>query len=106
MLKFRELEENMIADVVPFPLSATICGLLELSAKESEALRAPMALGVNVTLTVQVPVGITAAPEQVSALLAKSAALVPISVTLVIVKFAVPLLARVTACAGLVVPTN
>ena len=43
-----------------------------MSVKITEALKLPEAEGVNVTLTVQVLVGVSVAPVQVSALLAKS----------------------------------
>ena len=51
---------------------------LLLSVKFSDALRLPVAEGMNVTLTVQAPLGITVAPVHVSALLAKSLAFVPV----------------------------
>ena len=73
--------------------------------KISEALRLPVAEGVNVTLTVQVPLGVTVAPVQVSALLANSLAFVPPTVTVEIMRFAVPVLVTVTALAAVVVPT-
>jgi hypothetical protein len=74
-----------------------------LSLKFSEALRLPVADGVNVTLTVQVPLGITVAPVQVSALLAKSLAFVPPIVSVEMVRLAVPVLVTVSAWAALVV---
>jgi hypothetical protein len=74
-----------------------------LSVKFSEALRLPVADGVNVTLTVQVPLGITVAPVQVSALLAKSLGFVPPSVTVEMVRLAVPVLVTVSAWGALVV---
>ena len=89
---------------VPVPLKLTVCGLLgALSVKFSEALRLPAADGVNVTLTVQVPLGVTVAPVQVSALLAKSLAFVPPIVTVEMVRLAVPVLVTVTLCAALLV---
>ena len=76
---------------------------LLLSVKFSEALRLPVADGVNLTLTVQVPLGVTVAPVQVSALLAKSLAFVPPSVTVEMVRSPVPVLVTVSVCAALVV---
>ena len=73
--------------------------------KISEALRLPVADGVNVTLTVQVPLGVTVAPVQVSALVAKSLAFVPPIVTVEMVRLAVPVLVTVSVWAALVVPT-
>jgi hypothetical protein len=104
MLKLTLEGENMIGGMVPVPLSATVCGLPEaLSVKESEAVREPVAQGLKVTLTAQVPLGITVAPVQVSTLLEKSFASVPLSFTLAIVRFHIPLLVTVTLWAALVV---
>jgi len=90
---------------VPVPLKLTACGLLEaLSVKFSEALRLPVADGVNVTLTVQVLLGVTVAPVQVSARLAKSVAFAPPNVTVVTMRLPVPVLVTVSAWAALVVP--
>jgi hypothetical protein len=89
---------------VPVPLKLTTCGLLgAMSVKFSEALRLPVADGVNVTLTVQVLSGATMAPVQVSALLAKSLKFVPLIVTVKMVSLLVPVLVTVTLCAALVV---
>jgi hypothetical protein len=76
-----------------------------LSAKFNEALRLPVADGVNVTLTVQVPSGVTVAPVQVLALLAKSLAFAPAIVTVEIVRLAVAVLVTVSVWAALVAPT-
>jgi hypothetical protein len=91
----------------PVPVKLTVCGLLEaLSAKFSEALRLPVADGVNVTLTVQALLGATGAPVQASALLAKSLAFVPPIVTVEIVRLAVPVLVTVSVWAALFVLTG
>ena len=74
-----------------------------MSVKFSEALRLPVADGANVTLTLQVLVGVTVAPVQVSALLAKSLAFVPPIVNVEMVRLAVPMLVTVSAWAALVV---
>jgi len=98
--------DKLTTGPVPVPLKPTVCGLpLALSAKLSEALRVPVADGVNVTLTVQVLLGVTVAPVQVSALLAKSLAFVPLIVTVETLSAALPVLLRVTVCDALVVPT-
>ena len=76
-----------------------------MSVKFSEALRLPVADGLNVTLTVQVLLGVTATPEQVSALLAKLLAFVPPIETVEMLRLAVPLLVTVTVCGALVAPT-
>jgi hypothetical protein len=73
-----------------------------MSVKASEALLAPAVTGVNVTLTVQVLLGSTLAPVQVSALVVKLLALVPLSATLTIARFAAPVFVTVTVCAALV----
>jgi hypothetical protein len=98
--KLREVGEKLTA--VPVPLKLTVCGLpLALSAKSSEALRLPVADEVKVTPTVQVPLGITVAPAQVSALLAKSLEFVPLIPTVKMLRLAVPVLVTVTLCAAL-----
>jgi len=95
------------AAATPVPVKLTVCGLpLALSVKLSEALRLPVADGVNVTLTVQVLLGVTVAPVQVSALLAKLLAFVPPIVTVEMLRLPVPLLVTVSAWAALVVPTS
>jgi hypothetical protein len=76
-----------------------------LSVKFSEALRLPVADGVNFTLTVQVLLDVIVAPVQVSALFAKSLAFVPPIVTVQMVRFAVPVLVTVSVWGALVVPT-
>jgi hypothetical protein len=92
--------------LIPLPERLTVCGLLAaLSVKFSEALRFPVADGVNVTLTVQALLGVTVAPEQVSALLAKLLAYVPPIATVEKVRLAVPVLVTVTVCGALVAPT-
>ena len=101
-----ELEGAASVKSWPVPLSAMVCGLpLALSVKFSEALRLPAADGVNATLTAQVPLSVTVAPEQVSALLAKSLAFVPPNVTVETVRLAVPVLVTATVCGVLVAPT-
>lgn len=74
-----------------------------MSGKFNVALRLPRAEGVNFTPTVQVLVGVTVAPEQVSALLTKSLAFVPLMVTVERVRLADPVLVTVTLCAALLV---
>src|SRR5947207_5198574 len=91
---------------VPLPVSATLCGLLlALSAKVRLAVRVPAVAGVKATSTLQVPPGATAAAEQLSALLAKSPALAPASVTLVTLSVLLPMLVTATVWVGLATPT-
>jgi len=90
----------------PPPLRLIDCGLPgALSAKVRLALRAPLAAGVKVTPTKQVPLDMTVAPEQVSLLIAKSLAFAPPIVTVEMVRFAVPLLVIVSVCAAPGAPT-
>lgn len=96
--------DKLTVGAVPVPLKLTVWGLpLALSLKFSEALRVPVADGANVTLTAQVPLGVTVAPVQVSALLAKSLAFVPPIVTVEMVRLTVPVLVTVSGWAALVV---
>jgi hypothetical protein len=101
--------DKLTRGAVPVPLKFTVCVLpntpLLLSVMVSVPVSVPIAMGEKVTLIVQVPLGVTVAPEQVSALLAKSLAFVPPTVTVEIMRFAVPVLVTVTALAALVAPT-
>ncbi len=84
---------------VPVPVRETDCGLpLALSAIDTLAERLPVAVGVNVTLTVQSFPIATLLQVSVSV---KS----PLATILVIFNGVVPGLCRVTDCAALVVPT-
>ncbi len=107
LVKVKPGEDKLATGPVPVPLKPTVWVLpvtaLLLSVKISDALRLPAALGVNVTLTVQVPWGATLDPVQVSALLAKSPASVPLIAAVEILRLAVPVLVIVSVCAALVV---
>jgi hypothetical protein len=95
---------EICAEGTPVPVRLTVCGLpLALSAILSEALRLPIGMGVNVTLTVQALLGVTVAPVQASVLLAKSLAFAPPTVTVEMVRLAVPVLVRVSVWAVLAV---
>ena len=100
-----EMAGGMVS--MPVPERITDCGLpLALSVMEMEAVCAPKPLrptGVKVTLMVQPPLGVSVAPVQVSALLAKSRAFVPPIVTVEMVRLAVPGLVTVSVRAALVV---
>ena len=65
-----------------------------LLAMEIEAVRVPAAVGRNVTLMVQFPRAATLAPHPL--VCGNSAAFVPVTPMLVMVKAAVPVLDRVT----------
>ena len=87
---------------VPVPVRATVCGLPEaLSVMKSEAVREPIALGLNVMLKVQLSPTARVAPQVVVRV--KSAALVPVTLVLLMVILAVPVLVSVTVLALLVV---
>jgi hypothetical protein len=106
LLKLKLVVLRLTLAEVPVPLRLTVWGLLAaLSEKINDAVRFPGADGANSIFTEQVPLGATVAPEQVSALLAKSPAFVPVIVSVDMVRLALPLLVRVTPFAALVVPT-
>ena len=91
---------------VPVPVSTTVCGLpLTLSVIVSEAVRLPVAPGVNVTFTVVVLPGVTVIVG-VPAVKAKSPAFAPVSARAVIDKFAVPVFVSVIAVPELAVLTS
>ena len=91
---------------VPVPLKLTVCGLpLALSVSVRLPDRAPLTVGVNVTLITQLPLAATGALVLQVVPLA-SIAKSPVTAMPVKVKDAVPLLVTVTALAALVVPTG
>src|SRR5215831_4462230 len=95
-------------DWVPKPLSETfstgVVGSELLIA--STVLRLPMAVGLNVRLTVQVLFGLRPTPAIGQALVcAKSPALPPVRVMLLMISEAVPLLVIVNVCGVVVVFT-
>lgn len=98
MPKARLVGFKLTPGAVPVPLRATVCGLpLALSVTEILAVRAPVAVGLKVTLIVQF-----APPARVAGLMgqvlvwAKSPGLVPLSEMLLMVSAAFPLLVSVT----------
>ena len=94
--KARELELNVAAGVAPDPLRLSVCGLFEaLSVILRLAVSPPVTDGAKVTLMLQELPDVTLAPEQVSEVLAKSAAFVPVMLTLETVRFAPPELVTV-----------
>jgi hypothetical protein len=87
----------------PVPFNVTVCGdPVALSAIDSEAVRAPLAVGLNVTLIVHCAFAPTLPPQPLVS--AKSPALAPVRVTPVTVMAVEPLFVRVTVCAALAVP--
>ena len=107
MLKLKLVADRLAKGTTPVPLKLTVCVLpvtaLLLSVKVRVALNAPVAAGVNVTLMVQVPLGVIVAPVQVSALVAKSLGFVPPSVAEAMVRLPPPVLVTVTVMGLLVV---
>jgi phage tail protein X len=89
--------------VVPTPLSVTFCGLpAALSVMLNAAVRVPDAVGLNLTLIVQLAPAANEVPQVV--VWEKSPAFVPVIAIVVIVKLAVPVFFRVAVVAALVVP--
>src|SRR5260370_9051623 len=92
-------EKSLVA-VEPIPVRLTDCGLPEaLSVMLRVPVRLPDAVGVNVTLMVQLAPAATELPQVL--VWAKS----PLAETLVRFSEALPVLESVTDCAALVVPT-
>ena len=64
LLKVRLVVVTPAMGALPVPVRLTVCGLpLALSAMLTEAVRPKMAVGVNVTLIVQVPFAATELPQ-------------------------------------------
>ena len=101
MAELEEPEAGETEKSVARPVRETICGLSEaLSTMTRFPDKLPAAEGVNVTVTEQLPPPVTLAPQLLLALklllaLIEEIASVPL-----------PLVARVTVCAGLVLPTT
>src|SRR5262249_56602450 len=93
--------------ISPVPLKLTACGLpLPLSVMLSAAPRLPAAVGLNVTLIVQLALSASVAGLTGQLLVcSQSPELVPAMPILLIVSAPGPLLVKVTFCAALVVFT-
>jgi hypothetical protein len=103
--KPRLVGKRLTTGPVPVPERLTVCGLpLALSVMLTEAVRLPLADGVNVTLIGQLPPAAAELPQVLVS--EKSLAFVPVTVMLVMLKAALPVLLRVTVCAALVIPTG
>jgi hypothetical protein len=90
---------------IPVPLRETICGLPgALSVMLSAAVRVPDAVGLNLTLMLQLAPAGSELPQVW--VCTKSPALVPVIAMLLMVKLAVPVLLSVTIFGALVVPIN
>lgn len=93
--KLRLDGDGVAAGARPVPVRLTVCGLpLALSVTLIDAARAPEAVGVNVTLIVQLAFVARELPQLL--LCAKSPAFVPVMPMLVMLNAAVPLLLSVT----------
>ena len=103
--KLKEVGESETAGAVPVPDKLAVWGLPDaLSLTETVALRAPLAVGLKVTLIVQLRLTPNVDGESGQLLVwAKSPAFVPVIAIELIVKAAVPLLVSVIVCAVLVV---
>jgi hypothetical protein len=103
LLKFR-LEGERVAErpEIPLPLSFTVCGLLAaLSVNVRVPVLAPAAVGVKVTLTVQLIPPATLPPQVLLPATPKS----PLAAMLVMLSVALPVLATVIPRGWLVPPT-
>jgi hypothetical protein len=89
--KARLVGERLARASVPVPERLTVCGLpAALSEMLTEAVRLPLAEGVNVTLIVQLAPAATLDPQLL--VCAKSLALVPVSARLEMLKAELPVL--------------
>jgi hypothetical protein len=97
-----EVGDKLATGAIPVPVKATVCGLPEaLSVTDSDALREPVAVGLNVIENVQLAPTASVDPQVVVRV--KSPEFVPEIDVLLIVILAVPVLVKVTVCAELVV---
>jgi hypothetical protein len=95
--------ERLTAGAVPVPVRLTVwVAGLALSVTVKVALCEPLAVGVKVTLKVQLPPAATVAPQLL--VCAKSLLFVPVMVTLVTLSLALPVLHSIMVSAALVVP--
>src|ERR1035438_2343065 len=86
--------------MMPVPLKAIVWGLpLALSVMETDALRAPVAVGAKITLIMQSAPNATLLPQLF--VWEKSSEFAPVRPTPVMLRAAVPLLVSMTLCATL-----
>lgn len=89
--------ERLIWPATPVPVRLTVCGLPPaLSEMLKVAERFPTAVGVNVTLIVQLPLGATVPLLTQLSVSPKSPGLAPVIAMLMLVKFEFPVLVNVT----------
>jgi hypothetical protein len=102
--KFRLVGERLTVNVAPVPVRLMVCGLpAALSVIVTLAVRLPLAVGVKVTLMVQLAPVARELPHVF--VCTKSPLLVPVIAMLVRLTAVLPVLAKVTAWAVVVVPT-
>jgi len=102
--KFRLVGEKLTVNVTPVPVRPMVCGLpAALSVIVTLAVRLPFAVGVKVTLMVQLAPAARELPHVF--VWTKSPLLVPVIAILVMLTAVLPVLAIVTAWAVVVVPT-
>jgi len=95
------LVDTAMTGAVPAPVSETLCGLFEaLSVMVSAPVREPLAVGVKVTLTVQLELAATLVPQLL--VCAKS----PLAVMLETLAAAVPVFDTMTGCDALLLPST
>ena len=83
--------KDCTAGAVPVPVRLTVCGLpVALSVRVTAAVRVPLAVGVKVTLIVQLAPAATELPHVL--VCAKSPGFVPVSARLVTLKAELPVL--------------
>jgi len=91
--KTSDVGDNVAADTA-VPARVAVCGLpVALSVTETDALRAPMAVGLNVTLMEHLPPTATLVPQVLVSV--KSPLLVPVIAMLLTVIVAVPVFDKV-----------
>jgi hypothetical protein len=104
--KVRLTDATLACGEMPVPERIAVWALVEtpfeLSATVRVALRAPLAVGLKLTVTAQLAPAATDAPHVLVA--TKSPLLAPETATLATAKAAVPVLLRVSVCTALVVP--
>ena len=106
LVKVREVAERLMAEAVPVPDKAIASGLTwRLSAMLTVAVRVPMAVGVNSTVIVQVPLAASDPPTGQLLVSEKSPGSAPIIVMLEMVKLVLLVLDMITFLAVLVTPT-
>lgn len=106
LVNVRALAERLMAAALPVPDKAIASGLTcRLSAMLTVAVRVPMALGVNCTVIVHLPLAASDPPTGQLLVCEKSPGLAPIIVMLEMVKLVLPVFDMITFLAVLVMPT-